>query len=97
VNAGDFALQVLAGGTAETVSVLPYAIAAAVGVLVITGTGLVLLFKGRARWRAVRGEAGDDTIAMLRRPQPAPWPDEDTVIADGTELSEMLKGDGRDG
>jgi hypothetical protein len=39
----------------------------------------------------------DATLAMLRQPQPAPWPDGDTVIAGGlsAELNEMLKGDGR--
>jgi hypothetical protein len=33
---------------------------------------------------------------LARIPQPAPWPDEDTVVADGTELHERLKADGRD-
>ena len=70
MNAGDFALQVLAGGTAETVSVLPYAIAAAVGVLVITGTGAVLLFMGRARWQRIRGEVGDDVSGQYGRYDP---------------------------
>jgi len=108
MTAGDFALQVLAGGTGETVSVLPYAIAAAIGVLVIAGTGLVLLFKGRARWRRIRGEVGDDTLDLsvrrhpagrLRTAQPAPWPDGDTIIADDVQeaLRRMLKEDGRDG
>jgi hypothetical protein len=92
-----FAAQVLAGGLGEIGSAFPYALAAAALVLVTAGVFSVLLFKGCARWRAVRGEVGDDTFAMLRQPQAAPWPDGDTVVDGGmrAELNERLKGDGR--
>jgi hypothetical protein len=93
-----FAAQVLAGGLGEIRTALPYALAAAAAALVVAGVFSVLLFKGIARWRAVRGEVGDDTLAMLRQPQPAPWPDEDTFV-DGSRVRDallrMLEEDGR--
>jgi hypothetical protein len=42
-------------------------------------------------------EVGDDTLAMLSQPQPAPWPDADTIVADDVPeaLRRLLEGDGR--
>jgi hypothetical protein len=70
MNAPDLAAQVLAGGLGEIRTAFPYALAAALAALTAAGIFFVLLFKGRARWRAVRGEAGDGALPMFFEKRP---------------------------
>jgi hypothetical protein len=63
MNALAVAGVIASGGLGEIGTALPYALAAAAAALTAAGIFSVLLFKGIARWRQIRGEAGGDTLA----------------------------------
>jgi hypothetical protein len=102
-----FAAQVLSVGAGELGAASLKTLAViAVALVPLAALGWLLGLYGRPK-RTVPlqplppagGEVIDDMLPAVfeHRPQPAPWPDGDTVIADRTGLNERLKGDGRDG